>query len=177
MDSDDWHKAHGLAPAGTAAYSEVKSSASLSEKLKKTLVEVEQARIKGIEAKANADMEVIRRSRNDLEDWLEHTRVDLVAQIERGRVPLKKVKDYNRRSWLQEAQRGVAVNFDLWSKFKQFWTNEGLEIVIEDAHDGMGMECWINLTVKVIDTSQSNAKPSSATHGLKFDLDVGEYRG
>jgi hypothetical protein len=146
MDHDDWLAGHGLAPAGTAHYGEVK----LGDKLKKTLEEMEQARIKGIEAQAAADMEAIRRARQELEDWLENVRVDLVSQINRDKVPLKKVSDYSRQQWLRDANKGVAPNHDLWSKFRQFWIKEGLEPVLEEAHDGMGMESWINLTVKVL---------------------------
>ncbi len=154
MDSDDWHSGHGLAPAGTPAYGEVKTS--LGDKLKKTLEELDQARIKGIEAQAAADMEAIRRARSDLEDWLEHVRVELVSQIERGRVPLKKVKDYGRQDWLRSANKGHATNHDLWTKFRAFWVKEGLEPVLEEAHDGMGQESWINLTVKVLPARPRN---------------------
>lgn len=148
MDSDDWHSAHGLAPAGTPAYGV--PAPKLSEKLKKTLEELEQARVKGIEAQAAADMEAIRRARADLEDWLEHVRVELVSQIERDRVPLKKVRDYNRQDWLRSATKGHATNHDLWTKFRAFWVKEGLEPVLEEAHDGVGVESWINLTVKLL---------------------------
>lgn len=148
MDSDDWHSAHGLAPAGTASYG--KPGPKLGDKLKQTLNELEQARIKGIEAQAAANMEAIRRARADVEDWLDHTRTHLVSQIEAGKVPLKKVTDYTRRQWLLDANKGVASNHDLWSKFRQFWISEGLEPVLEEAHDGMGMESWVNLSVKVL---------------------------
>lgn len=137
----------------------------LSEKLKKTLDELEQARINGLEAQAAADMEAIRRIRTDLEDWLEHTRVELVAQIERGRVPLKKVKDYGRQDWLRAANKGHASNHDLWSKFRQFWASEGLEPSLEEGHDGGGMESWINLTVKVLPARPRNS------------VDLGVYNG
>jgi hypothetical protein len=171
MDSDDWHKAHGVAPTGTPAYGEVKSATKLSDKLKKTLDELEQARIKGLEAQASADMEAIRRARADIENWLENARIDLVDQIERGRVPLKKVKDYGRQDWLRSANKGHATNHDLWTKFRNFWVDEGLEPVLEEAHDGMGMESWINLTVQVLP-----ARPRSPS-GLKDGLGVGDYRG
>ena len=125
---------------------------NLGEKLKQTLLELEQAKIKGIEAQAAVDMEAVRRARADIEHWLEHIKSDLVTQINLGRVPLKKVKDYNRRTWLQEASKGHSSNHDLWDKFTQFWISEGLEPVLQDAHDGMGIESWINLTVKVTTT-------------------------
>lgn len=171
MDSDDWHNTHGLAPAGTPAYGEVKSTMKLGDKLKKTLDEMEKARIKGIEAQAAADMEAIRRVRYELDNWLEHVKTELVSQIEAGRVPLKKVKNFDRRKWLLDAYKGVSTNHDLWTKFRQFWISEGLEPAIEEAHDGMGIESWINLTVKVLP-----ARPRSPS-GLKDELGVGDYRG
>lgn len=137
----------------------------LGEKLKQTLDELEQAKINGLEAQASADMEAVRRARADVEDWLEHVRVDLVAQIERGRVPLKKVTDYNRQCWLREANKGHAANFDLWSKFRQFWVGEGLEPVLEEAHDGIGIDAWINLTVKVLPAKARNFSTGGAYEG------------
>lgn len=137
----------------------------LGEKLKQTLDELEQARIKGLEAQAAADMEAIRRTRAELEDWIEHTRVELVAQIERGKVPLKKVTDYSRKEWLRSASKGHASNHDLWSKFRNFWIKEGLEPVLEEAHDGMGMESWINLTVKVLPSRPRNFASGGAYEG------------
>jgi hypothetical protein len=163
MDSDDWYAGHGLAPAGTKPYG--KTEMKLGDKLKKTLEELEQARIKGLEAQAAADMEAIRRVRADLEDWLDHTRTHLVSQIEAGKVPLKKVTDYTRQQWLRDANKGVASNHDLWSKFRQFWISEGLEPVLEEAHDGMGRESWINLTVKVLPARPRNFASGGAYEG------------
>lgn len=137
----------------------------LGEKLKQTLDELEQARIKGLEAQAAADMEAIRRTRAELEDWIEHTRVELVAQIERGKVPLKKVTDYNRKEWLRSASKGHASNHDLWSKFRNFWIKEGLEPVLEEAHDGIGIDAWINLTVKVLPAKPRNFASGGAYEG------------
>lgn len=137
----------------------------LGEKLKKTLVELEQAGIKGIEAQAAADIEATRQARADIENWLEIIRIDLVDQIERSKVPLIRVKDHKRKIWLQEAKKGHAANFDLWSKFRTFWMKEGLEPVLEEAHDGIGVESWINLTVKVVPT-----RPRGS-------VDIGVYNG
>lgn len=123
---------------------------TLGEKLKKTLTELEQAKIKGIEAQAAADLELIRRVRKDTEDWLEHAKGELVSQINCERVPLKKITDYNRRVWLQDVIKGHASNFDLWSNFRQFWLKEGLEPVLQEAWDGGGIESWINLTVTIL---------------------------
>lgn len=158
MDYDDWRSAHGVAEPSTP-------SVKLGDKLKQTLEELEQARIKGIEAQAAADMEAIRRTRAELEDWLEHTRLEFVSQIERGKVPLKKVKDYGRQEWLRSANKGHASNHDLWSKFRNFWIKEGLEPFLEEAHDGMGQESWINITVKVLPPRPRNFASGGAYEG------------
>jgi len=137
----------------------------LGDKLKKTVEELERARITGIEAQAAADMEAIRRARADVEDWLEHVKNDLVSQINHGRVPLKKVTDYNRQVWLREAHKGHASNLDVWSKFRQFWITEGLEPVLEEAHDGVGVDAWINLTVKVLPPRPRNFSTGGVYEG------------
>lgn len=137
----------------------------LGDKLKKTVEELERARITGIEAQATADMEAVRRARADVEDWLEHVKNDLVSQINRGRVPLKKVTDYNRQIWLREAHKGHASNLDVWSKFRQFWITEGLEPVLEEAHDGVGVDAWINLTVKVLPPRPRNFSTGGVYEG------------
>ncbi len=128
----------------------------LGDILKNTLEDLERARIKGLEAQAAADMDAIRRVRADVEDWLEHVRTHLVSQINAGKVPLKKVSNFSRQQWLRDATKGTAANHDLWSKFRQFWVSEGLEPAIEEAHDGVGMESWINLTVKVLPAKPRN---------------------
>lgn len=162
MDYDDWRSAHGVAEPSQGV-----KTMKLGDKLKQTLDELEQAKIKGIEAQAAADMEALRRARADIEHWLEQTRLEFVTQINLGRVPLKKVKEYNRRAWLQEANNGQASNHDLWNKFRQFWISEGLEPVLQDAHDGVGIESWINLTVKVL--------PSRPRSAVDANIDV--YNG
>lgn len=123
---------------------------TLGEKLAKTLERLEQAKIKGLEAQAAANMEAVLRARQETEEWLEGIRTNFVAQIEKNRVPLKKVTNYNKQAWLRDAQKGTCPNYDLWSNFKLFWAKEGLEPVIEEGHDGMGMESWINLSLKVL---------------------------
>lgn len=122
----------------------------LGEKLKQTIIELEQAKIAGLEAQAAADMEKIRRERADTKDWLEHTKQKIVSQIESGKVPLVKVEDYDRKQWIHDAVIGKAANQDLWNNFSQYFKSEGLSINCKDGHDGMGMKDWINITVKVL---------------------------
>ena len=125
-------------------------SMKLGEKLKQTLDELERAKINGIEAQHRADMEKIRKARADTKDWLDFIRETFVNQIEAGKVPLKKIENFDRESWLKKAVQGKAENQDLWNDFRQYWRSEGLEPEINEAHDGMGMKSWINFTVKVL---------------------------
>jgi transcriptional accessory protein Tex/SPT6 len=137
----------------------------LGEKLKKTLKELERAKIFSLDEQAAADMKKIRQERADTELWLDQIKQNLIDQIEKDQIPLEKIKDHHWQSWLNQAKNGKAANSDLWNKFKQFWNKEGLEPVLEEAHDGMGMQSWINLTVKIL--------PPRA----RGDEDIGVYNG
>lgn len=179
MDYDDWRSAHGVAEP-----SEGIKTMKLGDKLKQTLDELDRARIQGLEAQAAADMEKIRRERELLAEWLENIRLDFVDAINAGKVPLKKIKAYDRQAWLKKAISGKAEHQDIWTLFTKFWAGEGLDVAVLEGHDGVGQESWINLTLKImptrprtVNTGQHSVVPSSETHGLKFDLDVGEYRG
>ena len=122
----------------------------LGEKLKKTITELEQAKIVGLDAQAAADMEKIRRERADTKDWLEHTKQKIVLQIESGNVPIVKVDDYDRKKWIHDVMNGKAANQDLWNNFRQYFKSEGLSIICKDGHDGTGMKEWINITATVL---------------------------
>jgi len=122
----------------------------LGDKLKQTLVELEQAKINELNAQHQADMEKIRKARADTKDWLDNVKENFIIDIEAGKVPLKKVENYDRKEWLKRARQGQAENQDLWNDFRQYWRSEGLEPEVTEAHDGAGIKDWINLTVKVL---------------------------
>lgn len=129
----------------------------LAEILQNTLSDLEVARVKGIEAQHAADMEKIRKERNDITDWLNHVGEKMKGHILAGKVPLHKIDDYNRQAWVREAFSGKAKHIDLWKKFVNDWTREGLEPVMHEAHDGVGIHSWINLTVKILPKRPRNA--------------------
>jgi hypothetical protein len=122
----------------------------LGEKLKQTLEELERARISSLEAQASAELEKVRRERKDLAEWLERIRLDFIDQINASRVPLNKIKNYERETWLKKAIQNKAEHQDLWNLFTRFWATEGLDVAVIDAHDGVGQESWINLTLKIM---------------------------
>ncbi len=145
-------------------------SETLGQKLAATLDELEKAKIKGLEQQANADREKIRQERIKLSRLKDDTIVTLTASIVEGKVPLIKIKDYDRKKWVQDAVKGKAAHQDIWDELARWARENALHIRVEDAHDGVGIESWINLSVVPV-------RPGTRSAGLKDELGVGEYRG
>ena len=68
---------------------------TLGEKLKATFEELEQARIEGAEAQHNADLDKVRRERAAIKDKLDKIKDLFVTQIDAGKVPFKKIENYD----------------------------------------------------------------------------------
>lgn len=143
---------------------------TLGQKLAATLDELEKAKIEGLEKQANADREKIRKERLSLTRLKEDTIANLTASIVEGKVPLIKIKDYDRRKWVQEAVKGKAAHQDIWNELTAWARSNALHIKIEDAHDGVGIESWINLTVVPVRPGYRSLKEMEG-------LGVGDYRG
>jgi hypothetical protein len=147
---------------GQNYYKKEEHTMTLGEKLKVTFKELEQARIEGAEVQHNADMEKIRRERADIDDKLDKMRYLFVEQIEAGKVPFKKIKNTEWKDWVKAALRsGKASHQDRWNEFTNFWAKEGLSVRINDAHDGGGMEDWINVTLVLLP-----ARPRSSENNI-----------
>jgi hypothetical protein len=127
-----------------------KQHMKLSEKLKNTLDDLEKAGIKNLQAQAAADMKKIRKEREEDQKYLDFKKASIVTAIDEGKVPLLKVKDYSRQDWLRSLDKGKGRNQDLWTDFRQYFRSEGIEVVLTEDHDGVGMESWINMSVKVL---------------------------
>jgi hypothetical protein len=143
---------------------------TLGQKLAATLDELEKAKIEGLEKQASADREKIRKERLSLTRLKDDTISTLTASIIDGRVPLIKIKDYDRRKWVQEAVKGKAAHQDIWNELTAWARSNALHIKIEDAHDGVGIESWINLTVVPVRPGYRSLKEMEG-------LGVGDYRG
>lgn len=123
-------------------------TATLGDKLKKTLDELEEARIQGLAAKHAADLEKIRKDKAKREKFVRRLYEDIVDKIEAGRVPLVKVDSYENQDWIRKAEKGKAEFQDLWSDFIQRLGYEKLRLVVHEDHDGVGIKSWINVTVE-----------------------------
>jgi hypothetical protein len=151
---------------------------SLSNKLKETMEELEKAKIVGLENQHNASVDAIKRERQQTKQWLDSIKDTLISQINEGKIPLKKIKSYEKKSWVKKCFLGNAEHQDIWNDFQSFWRSEGLYIIYEEGYDGMGMEEWINLSLKVLPPRMRPPEFNQTNrHGLKGDLSVGDYRG
>jgi len=121
---------------------------NLVDKLKATLTELDQAKVKGLEAQHLADMAKIRKERKKIQDTLNKWQTNIVTDIESGKIPYIKISDYNLKSWIHAAIKGNAKHQELWQEFVSFWDNEQLTVSTTHQHDGVGIKDWIELTVK-----------------------------
>jgi hypothetical protein len=120
----------------------------LGDILKNTLKELAIAQLKTATAQCRADLENIRKERKETERWIQEIRISLILQIESSKVPAKKINHYDKQKWLELVEKGNAANQDIWEGFVRFWNAEGLEVIINECHDGVGMESWKSITVK-----------------------------
>jgi hypothetical protein len=146
---------------------------NLGEKLKKTLEELERAQIKTATAQHNADLEKIRKERQTTMNWLYGIRDDFVDKIDDGKVPAEKINVDSRHRWLELAKKGNAANQDIWEDFIQFWKDEGLEVMVQDRHDGGGTYSWKVITLNPL-PNLSHMKPDPR---LDFMQGLGNYSG
>lgn len=120
---------------------------SLGSKLKTTLVELEAANLKNLQDKANADIEKIRKQRQEKVELFEIITQTFINQIENNKVPYEKITNYTLQEWIRNARLGKAEFNDVWYQFVNYFKNEKCGVVIEEGHDGMGMESWIILSL------------------------------
>jgi hypothetical protein len=123
---------------------------NLGEKLKKTIAELETARLFKIQEQKNADMVKIRKERQETTNWLYAIRDTFVDDIQDGKVPANTVTSFDKRSWLEKALKGKAPNQDIWDENQQFWKSEGLQLLVSYEHDGVGVRSWIVISLKPV---------------------------
>jgi len=123
---------------------------NLGDKLKNTLDILETARIRGIERQSSADLAKIAHEQAQYQERIDGYLSIIAAKIEGGGVPLIKVTNYDQQTWLRKAMDNKASHQYIWDQFVDALNNDGLAIVMSEAHDGGGMQSWINLSVKPV---------------------------
>lgn len=159
---------------------------SLGSKLAETLDALEAANLKTLEEKANADIEKIKQERDKLVRMVDGFRSQIETAITNGRVPLIKEKDYEKKNWIRSAVAKKAKHQDVWDNFGSWARTNAIYIVVKEAHDGIGIEDWVNITVEPVRKGYRGFAPSKSNEycsecGLphsECDPDgVGHYRG
>lgn len=120
---------------------------SLGDKLKATLDELAEAKVRTALAQSNADMEKIRIKREKREALVDSILAKIVASITAGKVPYIKITDYDNRGWITSAEKGHAEFQKLWSDLICELGKEKLELKITIDHDGAGIRDWMVITV------------------------------
>lgn len=138
---------------------------TLGDKLKQTMNELEEARLKTLEEKANADMAKVRKEKAKKERLVSRIQNRIVAAIEAGKVPLVKIEAHDEQEWIRKAEKGKAEYQDLWSRLIQDLGQEKLRLVVSEGHDGMGVKGWINVSVepskdKIVYRSDGTREPT-----------------
>lgn len=128
-------------------HSKIQTKDTLGNKLKKTLDELEDAKIKNIEDQANADLEKIRKAKQEKTDLINSIKEKFVDQIENNKVPYKKITDYTLQEWIRSAQKRNAEFQEIWDYFVGYFKNEKCAVTVKEEHDGQGMDSWIVLTL------------------------------
>lgn len=108
------------------------------------VVNREAARLAAIQARKDA----LRKSRVNMLDRF-YERIE--SAITEGKVPAVKVKTYTNRQWIQNAfDRKTEEDVDVMRAFELRLIDEGLDLVLSEEHDGMGIESWLVIRVKPI---------------------------
>ena len=123
---------------------------TLGSKLANTIKELEAAKIKSLEEKAAADLAKIRKERQELFNFVDEFRQHLIDTITAGKVPVKKIRDYERQRWIRDAMKGNATHQDIWNELRDWARKQALIIVAREEHDGIGMSNWIVLTADAV---------------------------
>lgn len=120
---------------------------TLGDKLANTIKELEEAKIAGAAAQANADINAIRLRKSKRLLYLDAMFANICNTIEKGKVPHVTVKAHDDKQWLRSAVKGKAEFQDLWNDFIGKFGKEKLSVNLVEEHDGCGMTDWVAVTV------------------------------
>lgn len=126
----------------------IKDQPTLGSKLKELLEELEAANIKSLELQHLADLSKIREKRLQKSEFTKYIIDTFVLQLEQNKIPYLKIKDYTDATWIREAVKQKAEFQDIWNDLVSYFNKQNCHIVVNDQHDGIGMESWITITLK-----------------------------
>jgi len=149
---------------------------TLYNKLTETKKIFEEAKIFNMAEQRIADAESLKKEKQEIYDFVEKLKDQLINAIQNYEIPAVIVKDTAMISWINDAYYHRVVRFsEAWDTMNSFFKSENLRIIIENDSNSGNIIVGVDL-IKA-GTRGTTELPSSATHGIKFDLGVGEYRG
>ncbi len=145
---------------------------SLGDKLKKIKTELEEARIKKINAQHEADLNKIRRRKAQRENLVTRIMERIKEQIDSEKVPRIRIDSFEEKQWIEAAEEGEAEFQELWSQLIRDLGQEKLLLEVLHEHDGIGMKSWIIITVNPSDykiTYRSDGTRESIPGEIEMD--------
>lgn len=117
------------------------------EKLKKIIQNAEASKIDAECAQIEKRNRAALKERMKIERLVADLNCDIMYAIERGTIPNIDVKNYALQDLVKDALTGNSKYQDVWNQFTKNLQASGLKIKITHAHDGMGMESWLIISV------------------------------
>jgi hypothetical protein len=124
------------------------NSPSLGILLSQTLNELEQAKIRELEARANADREKIRSERAELTEFVNKIAYQITESVTAGKVPKIKISTYDQYTWVSNANNprwGRVEHRDIWDGLVIWAKRHDLSITVTDEWESGGGKSWINI--------------------------------
>lgn len=128
--------------------SEIKKAESLGQKLKKINDDLESAKIKSAQEKANADFAKLEKERNRYQQLVNEIERHIVEKINNGKYPFIKIENYELTLWVREARKNTAKFQNIWDLFIKRINDNSLSVMVREAHDGVGVNSWLEITVE-----------------------------
>ena len=124
------------------------NSPSLGILLSQTLNELEQAKIRELEARANVDREKIRSDRAELTEFVNKIAYQITESVAAGKVPKIKISTYDQYTWVSNANNprwGRVEHRDIWDGLVIWAKRHDLSITVTDEWESGGGKSWINI--------------------------------
>lgn len=126
---------------------------TLGEKLKNIVAEEEARKREAIRKEEERRANLRSRERSERMLCVQNIRNHITTQLNAGNIPLHKIHGTERKAWVNRANGhsgDKVADQDVWDSLVAWLKGEGLLINVGYGHDGMGMDDWLEITVKLI---------------------------
>ena len=122
---------------------------TLGEKLKQIYESQKRHENRLQEEKLSREEKYRARRRQRFQDFCDYLQVDFCDDINRGRIPQKKITEWGKKFWLKEILQGESPdNQDIWDSLLDYFNSENINIVVTEENDGVGIDHWYVITAE-----------------------------